>query len=101
GNDLLIGGEGLDLLDGGSGDDILIGGWTRYDSDLNCLASLLDEWNSSRSLTARRGNVLGQNPTADRLNGNFFLKETGADRSVFGHERDDFRGVGNDLLLGR
>jgi hypothetical protein len=46
------------------------------------LAALLSEWNSSRDYATRANNLQGVNPTADRLNGNVFLKVPGDGRTV-------------------
>ena len=81
GNDTLSGGAGRDLLIGGGGsdqvlgegdDDILIGGTTAHDSSDSALLSILAEWNSSRSYSARVANIRGTG-TGTRLNGTSYL----------------------------
>lgn len=73
GRDLLIGGKGADNLTGGDGEDLLIGGTTSYDRHSLALPSILNEWASDRSATARFSNITVPS-TATRLNGNYFLK---------------------------
>jgi Ca2+-binding RTX toxin-like protein len=71
GRDLLIGGVGSDQLMGEGDDDILIGGSTGHDNNDSALMSILAEWNSSRSYTARVANIRGGSGT--RLNGGSYL----------------------------
>ncbi|MCU0708140.1 MAG: pre-peptidase C-terminal domain-containing protein, partial [Pirellula sp.] len=97
GRDLIIGGTGADRMYGDAYDDILIAGFTAFDEEFNAsapgsfaasarlafdvqrqaLEAILAEWTSCRSYTTRRNNLLGTG-TGTRLNGNYFLKATGA-----------------------
>ncbi|MDB5390517.1 MAG: algE [Planctomycetaceae bacterium] len=82
GRNILVGGAGKDTLLGGANQDILVGGFTIYDhavADDNLLTneaallSIMAEWNSGRSLAARRANINGTG-SGSRLNGSNFLK---------------------------
>lgn len=70
---LIIGGLGADKLTGGSNQDILITGITSFDNDILALRSILAEWNSSRTLQQRVGNLYNGTGSSTRLNGNRFL----------------------------
>ncbi len=85
GNDSLIGGNGRDLLIGGLGadtltgsgdtsEDILIAGYTTFDANDSALNAILAEWNSPRSYSTRKQNLIDGNGSPDRLNGNHFLQ---------------------------
>jgi Ca2+-binding RTX toxin-like protein len=82
GRDILIGGAGADRLIGGADEDILIGGTTAFDSILTALLAIQAEWSSSRSYATRVANLRGPG-TEPRLNGDFFLKASGAGQTVF------------------
>ena len=72
GMDLVIGGEDRDTVDGGAGADIVVAGSTSHSTD--DLSDILDEWtNTDRDLEQRIANIQGDNPSADRDNGNAFL----------------------------
>ena len=81
-SDLLIGGSGADLLHGGSGDDLLIAGTTAFDANDVALAAIMAEWTSGRSYATRVANLSGTG-SGPRANGNFFLKASGPDATVF------------------
>jgi Ca2+-binding RTX toxin-like protein len=86
GRDVIIGGLGKDKLVGNQSDDILIAGTTAFDADAAALGLILAEWTSSRSYAARAANLMGTGSGqsyADRLNGNIFLRPTGASATVF------------------
>jgi autotransporter-associated beta strand protein len=86
GRDLLIGGIGADRLVGNAGDDLLIAGTTAYDDHDAALLAILAEWTSTRGYHARIANLQGAGNGSDfdnRLNGNFFLKSSGSDATVF------------------
>ncbi|MDB5323084.1 MAG: hypothetical protein JWN40_4715 [Phycisphaerales bacterium] len=82
GSDLLIGGRDTDLLYGGGAGDLLIGGRTAYDANADALTAILSEWSSARPYVTRIDNLRGVG-TLPRNNGNFFLKTSGAQASVF------------------
>jgi hypothetical protein len=91
---LLVGGSGRSLLIGGGGDrlvstggqDILIAGATVYDSNEVALAAILAEWTSADSLAARIANLTDNTASplfsANRLNGNYFLLNSGPNQTV-------------------
>ncbi len=94
GRDLLIGGLGVDRLRGDSDQDILVGNSTVHDHNDAALVSILLEWTSSRSRSARMANLLGTG-SGPRLNGHFFLNsqsivdDLAADR-IEGSSSDDW-----------
>ena len=92
GSDLLIGGSGADLLQGSTGDDLLIAGTTAFDANDVALAAIMAEWTSGRSYATRIANLSGSG-SGPRANGNFFLKASGPDATVF--DDNDL-----DLLIG-
>jgi hypothetical protein len=92
GRDLLIGGSGSDLLQGNAGDDLLIAGTTAFDANDVALAAIMAEWTSGRSYATRIANLSGSG-SGPRANGNFFLKVSGPDATVF--DDNEF-----DLLIG-
>ncbi|MGI9471469.1 MAG: hypothetical protein ACR2NZ_08060 [Rubripirellula sp.] len=75
GRNLLIGGLGRDvLLSSWRGESILIGGTTVYDSYLNALSAVLDEWSDrSRTFEDRVSNLTDGSGSSPRANGQFFL----------------------------
>jgi Ca2+-binding RTX toxin-like protein len=90
--DILIGGTGADRMVGKPEDDILIAGVTTYERLLDysnfvlysarnaALEAILAEWTSTRSLAARKANLMGDedNPGfANRANDHYFLKTAG------------------------
>lgn len=86
GRNVLIGGLGADRLVGGAADDLLIAGFTAFDANDAAMTAILAEWISSRSYAARIANLQGTGsgtPFAERLNGNYFLKGSGPDATVF------------------
>jgi PKD domain/RTX calcium-binding nonapeptide repeat (4 copies) len=80
--DLMIGGLGADHLVGNGNDDILIGGYTSFDANQVALCALLDEWTSSRDYATRVANLKGTG-SGPRANGDYFLKASGVDQTVF------------------
>jgi PKD repeat protein/type VI protein secretion system component Hcp len=87
GRNLLIGGMGRDRLVGGPGDDLLIGGTTAFDANAVALSALLAEWSAPASPAERVADLRGTGTGAAfgaRLNGAYFLKADGPDRTVFG-----------------
>jgi hypothetical protein len=82
GRDLLIGGGGADQLSADGGDDLLIGGTTAFDDNEAALNGVVAEWTSNRSYADRVANLRGLG-TGTRLNGDYFLKTTGPDATVF------------------
>jgi Bacterial Ig-like domain (group 3)/RTX calcium-binding nonapeptide repeat (4 copies)/NHL repeat len=84
--DILIGGDGADHLVGNGGDDLLIGGYTSYDANDTALSAIMAEWTSAHDFATRVANLADQSssPTfANRLNGNYFLLDSGAGQTVF------------------
>ncbi|MBW3541220.1 MAG: PKD domain-containing protein [Planctomycetes bacterium] len=82
GDDLLVGGGGRDLLEGGRGadrivgnadDDILVAGWLNFADRETAVSKIMAEWTSDRSYQTRIDNLTGVG-TAERANGEFFLK---------------------------
>ncbi len=98
--DLMIGGTGADFLMGNGGDDILIAGTTAFDAREAALCGIMDEWTSGRNYPTRVANLFGTG-TGPRRNGNFFLKASGPDRTVFDDlSRDTLKGsAGLDLFF--
>ncbi|QDT78225.1 Bifunctional hemolysin/adenylate cyclase precursor [Gimesia maris] len=97
GRDILIGGQGRDDIKGGSGDDILIGGFTSFDTNLDALNAISNEWNSRASYQTRINNLqtgVGSDLVA--------LKANGPDATIFDDgERDTLKGErGRDWFLG-
>jgi hypothetical protein len=85
GKDVLTGGSGADILIGGggagtlkagagSGGDVLIGGSTKFDANLQALALLLAEWDSSDSYTTRVQDLFGTGTGGQ--NGNTLLDDS-------------------------
>jgi Ca2+-binding RTX toxin-like protein len=95
GNDTLVGGKGRDLLIGGAGhdvliaegkEDILIGGTTAFDANEIALAAIMAEWTSTHSRASRIANLSGTGSGSSydqRLNGNYFLRASGSNATVF------------------
>ncbi len=84
GRDLLIGGRGADWLFGNGGNDLLVGGTTAFDGNDAALAAVMAEWTSGHSFATRVANLSdtgGDLP--GRLNGDYFLLDSGPDRTVF------------------
>ena len=82
GDDLLVGGSGRDLITGQAGadrlvgnadDDILVADYLIFADDAAALRAVMAEWTSGRDFQARTGNLGNVSPTADRLNGEYFL----------------------------
>jgi hypothetical protein len=117
GNDVLIGGYG-DSLTGGSGQSLLIGqggnqitgrsgqdliiaGYTPYVSDEVALAAIMAEWTSADSLAARIANLTDNTASAlfsaDRKNGNYFLIDSGPNRTVFDDSGPDTISAGSGI----
>jgi Ca2+-binding RTX toxin-like protein len=97
GRNVLIGGRGEDRLLGKAGDDLLIAGLTFFDDDLEALSAIMAEWGSDRDYYARIANLRGDESSphfsAQRANGNVFLKSQGAAATVFDDgERDKLTG---------
>jgi Ca2+-binding RTX toxin-like protein len=88
GSDLLIGGRGADKLDGGGGDDLLIAGFTAFDTNHAALEAILAEWTSPRGYEMRADNLRGEG-SGPRLNGDYFLKADGPNRTVFDDNDED------------
>jgi Ca2+-binding RTX toxin-like protein len=82
GIDLLIGGLGADDLHAGAGGDLLIGARTAFDANATALSAILAEWSSARSYETRIANLRGPGSNS-RANGNYFLKTSGAQATVF------------------
>jgi Ca2+-binding RTX toxin-like protein len=103
GRDLLIGGLGSDRIVGNADDDILIAGHLVYADQAHAehnlaLSSIMREWNSGHLLGDKTANLQGLRTDREsafdlRENGQYFLKTSGADATVFD---DDAR----DLLTG-
>lgn len=85
---------------GRGGDDLLIAGFTAFDANLAALNVIMAEWTSNRDYAARVANLRGAG-SGDRLNGNYFLKVAGADRTVFDDGVRDvlFGGTGRDWFF--
>jgi RTX calcium-binding nonapeptide repeat (4 copies)/PKD domain len=82
GRDLLIGGAGGDTLNSNAGEDILIAGTTAFDGKHAALAAIMAEWTSERSFADRLANLRGTG-SGPRNNGDYFLKVSGQDVTVF------------------
>jgi hypothetical protein len=94
GRDLLIGGRGADRLFGNDSGDLLISGFTAFDADEVALAAVSAEWTSGHSFDTRVANLSGTGcDPADRLNGNYFLLDSGEGQTVF-HDGE------TDILVG-
>ena len=64
------------------GSDLLIAGRTAFDNNEDALCAIMAEWTSTRSFADRVANLRGAG-NGPRLNGNYFLKTTGPDATVF------------------
>src|SRR5262245_12247815 len=60
----------------------LIAGTTAFDGNPAALAAVMAEWTSARTYAARVANLRGSG-TGPRANGDFFLKVSGPDVTVF------------------
>src|SRR5262249_46743157 len=69
------------------GQDILIAGSTSYDFNEVALSAIMAEWTSSDSLAARIANLTDNTASslfsAARLNGKYFLLDSGPNQTVF------------------
>ena len=99
GADVLIGGEGSDSLTGGNGDDLLIGGSTLYDSQVDKLLAIRNEWTSGGTYETRVQNLSqGLNVNTvfdgyyDELNADT-TAGTGGREFLFADENDFLTGV--------
>ena len=99
GRDLLIGGRGSDRIDGGQADDLLIAGFTQFDDNREALLAIMKEWTRSDSFTTRRSQLMGTTPGS--LSGNFLLRPSGTNRTVFDDNALDelWGGEGRDWFL--
>jgi uncharacterized delta-60 repeat protein len=111
--DVLVGGAGRNLLIGYGGDrlvsnggqDLLIAGSTSYDANEAALAAILAEWASADSLAARIANLTDNTASslfsANRLNGNYFLLNSGPNQTVYSESSADTitAGSGPDLIF--
>jgi len=91
-NDLLVGGTGADRLIGNGGDDILIGGTTAYDNDAAALTAIMAEWTSDHDYATRVANLTDQTSSVgflSRLNGDYFLLDSGCGQTVFNDSSSD------------
>jgi hypothetical protein len=100
GPNLLLGGLGADTLNAGSSDDLLIGGTTAFDANQAALAAVMAEWTSGRDYATRMANLRGTG-SGPRANGDFFLKASGPDATVFDDNAVDVLhgGSGMDLFF--
>jgi uncharacterized delta-60 repeat protein len=100
GRDILIGGTGQDGIAGGGGDDLLIAGFTAFDANLTALNAIMAEWASPRDYATRIANLRGTG-SGPRLNGDYFLKADGPDKTVFDDGVQDwlFGGAGQDWFF--
>ncbi len=73
GRDILIGGLGADWLIAGKGEDVLIAGKTDLDANMVAMRMVVAEWRSGRDYLTRAHDLLGDSPSASRLNGEYFL----------------------------
>jgi hypothetical protein len=101
GNDVLVGGRGRNLMIGGSGADrlmpgqgesLMIAGTTAFDHNERALFAIMQEWNSTDSRSIRIANLCGTGHGLSflhRLNGNFFLRMSGPNATVFGDQSHD------------
>jgi hypothetical protein len=99
--DLLIGGRGADRLNGNESGDLLISGTTAFDANPVALAAILAEWTSAHSFATRVANLSGTGDPATRLNGNYFLLNSGPGRTVFNDGATDVLtgGLGADWFF--
>jgi Ca2+-binding RTX toxin-like protein len=82
GYSILIGGDGSDTLtNNGSGATLMIGGRTSYDNNVSNLSSIIAEWSRTNETLAQKVSHL--TGMAGGLNGNTYLKSSGAGKSVF------------------
>jgi Ca2+-binding RTX toxin-like protein len=88
GQNLLIGGLGADTLNRNGGDDLLIAGTTAFDTNEAALAAVLAEWTSGRDYATRAANLRGTG-SGPRANGDFFLKASGPDVTVYNDDAVD------------
>jgi len=100
GRDLLIGGAGQDGIVGDGGGDLLIAGFTAFDANLTALNAIMAEWASPRDYATRIANLRGTG-SGPRLNGDYFLKADGPDKTVFDDGVQDwlFGGAGQDWFF--
>jgi Ca2+-binding RTX toxin-like protein len=90
GRDLLIGGAGADRLIGNGGDDILVGGTTSYDLDPSALGAIMAEWTSGHDFATRTANLTDTGTgLLSRLNGDYFLLDSGTGQTVFNDASHD------------
>jgi Ca2+-binding RTX toxin-like protein len=90
GRDLLIGGTGADRMIGNGGDDILIGGTTLYDGNEAALCAIMAEWTSGHDFATRVANLTDTGSgLLSRLNGNYFLLDSGSGQTVFNDSSSD------------
>jgi Ca2+-binding RTX toxin-like protein len=90
GRDLLIGGTGADRMIGNGGDDILIGGTTVYDGNEAALCAIMAEWTSSHDFSTRVANLTDTGSgLMSRLNGAYFLLDSGSGQTVFNDSSSD------------
>ena len=83
GSDLFIGGAGADTLGRSDGPTLAISGSTAFDLDPVGLSAILAEWvNTRHNLAARIASLRGSSPPANRLNGNYFLTESGTQATI-------------------
>jgi hypothetical protein len=106
GNNMLVAGAGRDILIGGSGNsvligkgkgDILIAGTTAFDNSEAALFAIQQEWTSNHDYETRVANLSGSNRSKDfgkRLNGDYFLKLSGSQATVFADK-------GGDIVMDR
>jgi len=86
GRDLLIGGFGADRIVGNAADDILIAGPTAYDNNDVALCSIMNEWTSAGSYSARTANIMA----GTGLTGGFKLDgNDGVNQTVFNDNNAD------------
>ena len=90
GRDLLVGGTGADRLIGNGGDDILIGGYTSEDANDAALAAIMAEWTSAHDFATRVANLTDTGTgLLGRLNGDYFLLDSGSGQTVFNDASSD------------
>ncbi|MBI1915182.1 MAG: PKD domain-containing protein [Planctomycetes bacterium] len=102
GRDLLIGGGGADRMIGNGGDDLLIGGTTAFDNDAAALAAIMAEWTSNHDYATRIANLTDTGTgLLSRLNGNYFLLDSGTSQTVFNDSSSDMLtgGLGSDWFF--
>jgi hypothetical protein len=102
GRDLLIGGSGAAQLVSNFGDDMLIAGTTAFDANEAALAAIIAEWTSARSYADRVANLSGTG-SGPRANGNYFLKASGPDATVYSNGKQDVLhgGSGTDWFFAK